>query len=143
MGITHENNALKQEMMELKETNKTLKANNIKLNQDNEEYKDTMESMNRYDLGNMNVMNEVKLKELEDKMNENLQKLRRRREQLLAQEKDKSLCILCYENKKCILIQGCNHLDICERCKNKLEPKKCPRCQETFKKTIKVNHLNV
>merc|ERR1712150_130751 len=106
MGITHENNALKQEMMELKETNK-------------------------------------KLKELEDKMNENLQKLRRRREQLLAQEKDKSLCILCYENKKCILIQGCNHLDICERCKNKLEPKKCPRCQETFKKTIKVNHLNV
>ena len=139
--LKQDNDALKKDITKLKESNNTLQADNTKLNKQIKEYEDKMESMKKYDLGNMRAINEIKLKQLEDKMNENLQKIRRKREELLEQEKEKSLCMLCYTNKKNILIQGCNHFDICEECKNNLPRKTCPRCQSPFKNTIKLNHL--
>ena len=54
---------------------------------------------------NMNGMNEKELKQLEIKMKDNWEKIREKREEIMN---DKSLCMLCYENKKNIVISGCN-----------------------------------
>ena len=145
-----DNNKLKEENTKLTIKNKELisklenferlKQQNIKLNKENKEYKGTIKRLEHFDIGNLNELNNEKLKELEIKMTENVKKIREKRDQIKENE---SLCILCYENKKCIVIQGCNHLDICEQCKDNLPSKKCPRCQKLFKKTLKLNHLNV
>ena len=139
----------KKDLISLKQENETLQARlnesqetNIKLNKDAQEYKENIENLKRYDLGNINGLSQVKLNELENKMNQNLNIIKQRKEELLEQDRMKSLCIICYENKKNTVILDCGHLDICQRCANNLRKKKCPRCQMTFQKTLKVNHFN-
>ena len=73
-------------------------------------------------------------------MAENVNKIKAKRESLMEQQ---LICMICYSNKKNIVIQGCNHFDICHQCLNKLPRKKCPRFQATFRHTIKLNHVNV
>ena len=125
----------------LSDANKTLRKQIERVsneNKDLKEYKENMESMNRYDIENIDGLSEDKLNQLQRKMSRNRVMLRDRRREI---NDDKKLCMICQENQKCILIQGCNHLDICEECKNSLPQKECPRCQKAFKKTIKVNHF--
>ena len=133
-SLKQENNTLQTQLKARDEENNVLRIKIAKLNKE-------------INLGNLHGLNEEQLKELEvrmtnniKKMTENITKIRERKEEL---NQDKSLCMLCCQNKKCIVIQGCNHLDICEQCKNNLPRKKCPRCQSPFKKTIKVNYLNL
>ena len=128
---TNDNTKLKQE-------NNELKAKYVRLNMDVKVYKEEIKRLKMYKLGNINGLNDTELKEVEKTMNENLQKIKQRREELIQ---DKSLCIICKDNPKDIVIQGCNHFDICDECKNGLPTKKCPRCQKPFKKTLKLNHL--
>ena len=126
-----------------KEENKKLLENNCELNKKNAEYKDIMGSIKRYDLGNISGLNEFKLKQLQDKMNENAEKIRIKREDLMSQKEERSFCIVCYERKKCIVVQPCNHMDICEVCIDQLPKKNCPRCQDPFTDTLKLNHVNM
>ena len=48
-------------------------------------------------------------------------------------------CRICYVNRKNIVILGCNHLDICDKCEVKWDKKKCLRCQKPYTNVFKIN----
>ena len=131
---------LLKENTELKERNVRIQTSNDLLKLEIQKYEKKVETLSRYDLGNLNGLNEEQLKRLEMKMTHNLSKIRAKRESLIE---DQLLCMICYTNKKNIVIQGCNHFDICDICLRSLPQRKCPRCQASFRNTIKLNHLNV
>eukprot|EP01083_Nonionella_stella_P288390 981342_1 len=45
---------------------------------------------------------------------------------------------LQYEMQKNIVIEGCNHFDLCDECEQKLQPKICLRCQAPFTNITKL-----
>ena len=59
-------------------------------------------------------------------------KINQRRQDI---DEDPKLCMIGTENPK-----NCRHFDMCEKCKNDMAPKKCPRCQKAFAKTVKVQN---
>ena len=129
-----------EENESLTETLKICTNTNTMLNDDIAKYTQQIKRLREYKLENINGLNENQLKNLEERMKENLSKIKERREELME---NKSICIICKENPKNIVIQGCNHFDICETCKDNLPRNQCPRCQKAFKKTLKINHLTV
>ena len=103
--------------------------------------------LNDLNLDNIDKLNEEELNEFETKFQEKYQNLqveyqngmkmiKETRERLMD---DKLRCIICLNNQKNIVIKGCNHFDICDKCENDLPQKKCPRCQAPFKSVIKLN----
>lgn len=59
-------------------------------------------------------------------------------------DKENEQCIICYDNKRCISLDDCNHLCMCLECtrgfveKNEIEDLKCPLCKQRIKKFRKI-----
>lgn len=58
----------------------------------------------------------------------------RRRDQIvknqLANEMELRLCAVCRDREKSVLFLPCNHICVCELCRSRLRPYRCPMCQE-------------
>merc|ERR1712129_594316 len=48
-------------------------------------------------------------------------------------------CVVCLTNNKCIALNGCGHIALCEQCEAKLQQKKCPICRAQYTKCRKMN----
>ena len=119
-----------------------MKTLELKENENNSLKKEN-ETLKEYNLVNLDGLNGQQLHELELKMLSNIKKLKEKKEQLtkdqLSQMQDESLCIICKDNKKNVAIEGCYHVDICDKCRDGLPRKNCPRCHTSFEKTILLN----
>merc|ERR1712129_650012 len=46
-------------------------------------------------------------------------------------------CVVCLVNNKCMALDGCGHISLCEQCEARLHEKKCPICRaEKFSKNF-------
>merc|ERR1712083_541414 len=84
---------------------------------------------------NIDAMDEKQLDELEEKHKIKLKEIQDAKEKLMD---DKLRCVVCLENPKSILIQGCNHLVLCEQCEESMVRKVCPKCHKAYKKVTKI-----
>eukprot|EP01083_Nonionella_stella_P167976 565884_1 len=84
----------------------------------------------RYDTLNYEALDAMELR-----LQSQITKIKKAKERLLE---NKLYCIACLEKQKNIVIEGCNHLDLCHQCEQKLQPKICPRCQVPFTNVIKL-----
>lgn len=48
----------------------------------------------------------------------------------LASELEQRLCVVCRDRQKTVLFQPCMHVCVCEGCRGRLRPYRCPICQE-------------
>ncbi len=138
--IEKENKSLKTQIIELKEL-LNAKNNNSNLKLGKEESK-KLEFV-KLSLNNIDTLNEDELNELETntynkitELQNNIKSIKEAKERLLD---DKLRCIACLKNQKNIVIQGCNHFDLCDECESKLSQKTCPRCQASYNNIIKLN----
>ena len=131
-GTVNEEITQKQQVINDLNSNLNITRNN------NEKLREKVKSLKRYHLRNINPLNTEQLNKLEQRMEENILKIRKRKQRLID---DKLLCMVCMENRKNVLIQGCNHFDICHQCANNLQRKICPRCQAPFQNVLKVNNV--
>ena len=136
--IKNENESFKSEAMRCNQEMNLLKKQYLNNIEQTNELKEEIKSLKQYNLWNIDGLNEEKLNELESKMMHNMKIIKERRERLMD---DKLRCIICLENAKNIVILGCNHFDICNECEMNLQPKVCPRCQNTFTNVIRLNNL--
>lgn len=54
----------------------------------------------------------------------------------LTQELENHLCVVCRDKEKAILFKPCLHVCVCEGCRTRLRPYRCPICQEPVKEHI-------
>jgi len=54
----------------------------------------------------------------------------------LAQELEHRLCVVCKDREKAILFKPCLHVCVCEGCRGRLRPYRCPICQEPVREHI-------
>jgi hypothetical protein len=54
----------------------------------------------------------------------------------LAQELEHRLCVVCRDREKAILFKPCLHVCVCEGCRGRLRPYRCPICQEPVREHI-------
>jgi len=54
----------------------------------------------------------------------------------LHSELEQQLCAVCRDAKKAVLFLPCLHLCVCERCRSRLKPYRCPICQEPVQGTV-------
>eukprot|EP00930_Biecheleria_cincta_P043844 TRINITY_DN30093_c0_g1_i1.p1 TRINITY_DN30093_c0_g1~~TRINITY_DN30093_c0_g1_i1.p1 ORF type:complete len:352 (+),score=69.10 TRINITY_DN30093_c0_g1_i1:39-1094(+) len=54
----------------------------------------------------------------------------------LRDELEQQLCAVCRDAKKAVLFLPCQHLCVCENCRTKLRPYRCPMCQEPVQSHI-------
>jgi hypothetical protein len=50
--------------------------------------------------------------------------------QQLHDELEQQLCVVCKDAKKTVLFMPCQHVCVCESCRGRLRPYRCPICQE-------------
>lgn len=48
------------------------------------------------------------------------------------------LCIICVERVKCVVLQPCNHLCLCQECERRLPYRTCPICRRRVAGTMRV-----
>merc|ERR1719188_242606 len=48
----------------------------------------------------------------------------------LHSELEQQLCVVCRDAKKTVLFLPCSHICVCEGCRGRLHPYRCPLCQE-------------
>ena len=58
----------------------------------------------------------------------------------LSREKDKTLCAVCMEKEREVLLKPCNHYCLCVDCSQKKDMKKCPMCMKTIEGMEKIYH---
>ena len=56
----------------------------------------------------------------------------------LNKEKDKSVCVVCLDNKRDVVLKPCNHFCLCSDCSKVL--KECPMCKKKIRKKEKIFH---
>lgn len=61
---------------------------------------------------------------------------RRAATQQLHNELEQQLCVVCRDEKKAVLFQPCLHICVCEGCRGRLRPYRCPMCQEPVQSHI-------
>lgn len=57
-------------------------------------------------------------------------------ERQLAQELEGRLCVVCRDEEKSILFKPCLHVCVCEKCRSRLRPYRCPICQEPVREHV-------
>ena len=85
---------------------------------------------------NIDALNLEQLDLLKQRFDYKLDKIAKAKQKLFE---NKVLCIICLDNEKNVLIQGCNHYVLCDKCEPKLYRKKCPLCQKSYSRVIKVS----
>lgn len=53
-------------------------------------------------------------------------------------EANDMLCIICVERTKCVVLQPCNHLCLCQECERRLPCRICPICRRQVVRTMRV-----
>ena len=84
-------------------------------------------------LNELTLRTQNKITELQN----NLKEIQDAKERLIENQ---FYCMICLQNKKNIVIQGCQHFDLCNVCCDKLDKKVCPRCQAPFSNVM---HLKI
>lgn len=59
----------------------------------------------------------------------------------LAQELENRLCVVCRDAEKAILFKPCLHVCVCEGCRGRLRPYRCPICKESIREHIGKVHF--
>eukprot|EP01083_Nonionella_stella_P271479 919894_1 len=77
-----------------------------------------------------------KLMKLESTLQNAMSRIRKERTRLIER---RFSCIVCLERPKNILIDGCNHVILCQQCESKLHPKICPMCKATYRSIKKIH----
>lgn len=139
-GHDEDQEALKKAVAE----NRKLSDINSSLKQRVDEYEEANQRMNdRLDLLNgtasadkWNTLDLHQLNGLENKLQSGIGRVQAARSKLLEQ---RFLCIVCLDAPKDTMIDGCNHLILCQECENKLQPKMCPICQTQYESVSKVH----
>lgn len=54
----------------------------------------------------------------------------KRAQKRLTSELELRLCVVCRDREKSVLFAPCNHICVCELCRGRLRPYRCPICQE-------------
>eukprot|EP00933_Yihiella_yeosuensis_P002693 TRINITY_DN104668_c0_g1_i1.p1 TRINITY_DN104668_c0_g1~~TRINITY_DN104668_c0_g1_i1.p1 ORF type:complete len:178 (+),score=38.60 TRINITY_DN104668_c0_g1_i1:61-534(+) len=54
----------------------------------------------------------------------------------LKEELEQQLCAVCRDAKKAVVFLPCQHLCVCEGCRVRLRPYRCPMCQEPVRQHI-------
>lgn len=54
----------------------------------------------------------------------------------LAQELEHRLCVVCRDAEKAVLFKPCLHVCVCEGCRGRLRPYRCPICQEPVREHV-------
>lgn len=52
----------------------------------------------------------------------------------LYDELEQQLCVVCRDAKKAVLFLPCMHMCVCENCRCRLRPYRCPICKETIQR---------
>eukprot|EP01083_Nonionella_stella_P140270 429757_1 len=76
------------------------------------------------------------LMKLESTLQNAMSRIRKERTRLLER---RFSCIVCLERPKNILIDGCNHVILCQQCESKLHPKICPMCKAAYSSIKKIH----
>ena len=112
-----------------------LKIQNETLEEEVKESKQKLDELKDY-TQNINALNIEQLDLLKQRFEYKLAKIAKAKEKIFESE---VLCMICKDNQKNILIQGCNHYVICDKCENRLYRKRCPQCQKPYSNVIKVS----
>lgn len=59
----------------------------------------------------------------------------------LSSELEQQLCVVCRDTKKAVLFLPCQHVCVCEGCRGRLRPYRCPLCQEPVQSHIERVHF--
>jgi len=59
----------------------------------------------------------------------------------LRDELEQQLCVVCRDNKKVVLFIPCLHVCVCEQCRGRLRPYRCPICKEPIQNHLGRLHL--
>lgn len=59
----------------------------------------------------------------------------------LTDELEQQLCSVCRDAKKTVLFLPCNHVCVCEGCRERLRPYRCPICQEPVQSHVARVHF--
>eukprot|EP01084_Bolivina_argentea_P177457 306867_1 len=121
----------------------------IQLNGNIDEYKDNIDKyedinhkLNReleFLNGNSRKYDTLEIKELNElelKLHKAMNKIQKTRVRLIEH---KFNCIVCLDKPKNILIEGCNHVVLCDHCEKKLNAKVCPMCQAPYRCVKKIH----
>ena len=84
---------------------------------------------------NINALNVEQLDLLKQRFEYKLNQIARAKEKIFENE---VLCMICMDNRKNVLIQGCNHYVMCDKCEARLYRRKCPKCQKTYSNVMKI-----
>eukprot|EP01084_Bolivina_argentea_P108963 194755_1 len=123
--IKKKNKKLTAQMNEYEKQNKILLQEISKLK---------MENNSKFNVLNENVGQRINILNLEQ-LNE-LELIIQNAKQRLLEEK--LYCLVCMDNYKNVVIMGCNHYVLCDKCEQKLKHKICPICQSAFTSIIKL-----
>ena len=84
---------------------------------------------------------EQQLKKQQSKEKEHSKQLSEMFRNQLQLAKQSSTCCVCHDKEKCILLQPCNHVSLCEQCLEEVlarRDKVCPLCREKIEDHIRV-----
>eukprot|EP01084_Bolivina_argentea_P124634 220861_1 len=87
--------------------------------------------LNQMNGNNLNNVKSCELLEIESKLNNALQKVRQKINDIHQKEKQ---CVVCMDQKKNMLFRPCNHVAVCQTCH--LQLKECPLCQKPITESI-------
>lgn len=62
-------------------------------------------------------------------------------QQQLSNELEHRLCVVCRDREKSVLFVPCHHVCVCETCRGRLRPYRCPMCQEPVQMHIARIHF--
>lgn len=59
----------------------------------------------------------------------------------LHSELEQQLCVVCKDRRKTVLFMPCSHICVCETCRSRLHPYRCPMCQEKVQSFVARVHF--
>eukprot|EP01084_Bolivina_argentea_P288838 495823_1 len=95
---------------------------------------DELESLKEFTV-NIDILDEQQLDALQLKLQHRINLIKDAKDILIENQ---LYCMICLKNKKNIVINGCHHFCLCDKCEENLNPKICPRCQTPFSSVIKI-----
>lgn len=131
--------ALEAQYNTLKSQVESIKKCNFEYKSKLEESKHELEGLQGKKIHEKNVK---ELESLEAKVRSSLSLIIDAKEQALAnilrEEKDERVCVVCQEERKSVLLMPCRHLCCCRTCSRRPELTRCPLCRNNITQKIDV-----
>ena len=80
----------------------------------------------------------TELDEIEKELKTGLERISKERARRLQDRMEPSLCVVCMENQKTVLIMPCRHLCLCRDCSSLSNMTNCPLCRKLIEDRIAV-----